>query len=77
MNTWIELAGWTLLHFLWQGAAAALAGAALLQVLRTASPHARYAVACITLGAMLAAPIASAGLLYRGGVAPSTVVTLA
>ena len=57
MNPWIDVAGWTLVHFLWQGAAIAAARRwPLLWLLRHRSPQARYAVACAALVAMLAAP---------------------
>ena len=60
MTSWIDVAGWTLLHFLWQGAAIAVATGALLHLLRNSSPQARYAVACAALALMLAAPIGTA-----------------
>jgi hypothetical protein len=60
MTSWIDVAGWTLLHFLWQGAAIAVMTAALLHVLRNSSPQARYGAACTALALMLAAPIATA-----------------
>jgi uncharacterized protein (TIGR03435 family) len=65
MTTWTELAGWTLLHFLWQGAVVVAAAGAALFVLRSASPHARYALACVTLAVMLAFPVATA--MWLGG----------
>ena len=48
--------GWTLLHFVWQGALAALAYAALDASLPRLGPHVRYAAACACLAAMLALP---------------------
>jgi uncharacterized protein (TIGR03435 family) len=60
MNAAIHLSGWTLVHFLWQGAAIALAAAIALRLLRDASPRPRYALACLALAAMLAAPVATA-----------------
>ena len=54
MNTVVEALGWTLLHFLWQGA---LIGALLglfLAVVRH-RPPVRYLVACLALGAMVLA----------------------
>ncbi len=56
MTSWIDLAGWTLVHFVWQGAAIALAAGAVLRLLQFASPQARYAVACSALALMLASP---------------------
>jgi uncharacterized protein (TIGR03435 family) len=61
MTTWIDLAGWTLLHFLWQGAIVWGVATVLLRSLWTA--QARYAVACVSLLAMVAAPLATAALL--------------
>ena len=58
---WIDVAGWTLLHFLWQGAGiAAMAFVAALLAARTAPPQTRYVVACIALVAMVAAPLVTA-----------------
>ncbi len=65
MNAWIDLAGWTLVHFVWQGAALAAAAAAVMWLLRHRSPQTRYAVACSALLAMLAAPIVTASVLSR------------
>jgi uncharacterized protein (TIGR03435 family) len=59
--TTIDLAGWTLLHFLWQGAIVWAVATVLLRSLWTA--QARYAVACASLLAMVAAPLATAALL--------------
>lgn len=54
---WVERLGWTLLHFLWQGLLlAGLYRAARLGVARS-RPQARYLAACLTLAAMLVAPI--------------------
>ncbi|MGH2397661.1 MAG: hypothetical protein ACRDFW_11890, partial [bacterium] len=63
MTTLTNIAGWTLLHFVWQGALIALAAAASLWLLRSASSQARYTVACAALAAMLAAPVVTAGLV--------------
>ena len=63
MTSWLDLAGWTLVHFVWQGAAIALAAAAVLRLLTFASPQARYAVACSALALMLAAPAFTALVL--------------
>ena len=48
--------GWTLLHFVWQGAAAASVLACLNLTLRRSAPQARYALACGSLLLMLALP---------------------
>ncbi|QOY92916.1 M56 family metallopeptidase [Massilia sp. UMI-21] len=48
--------GWTLVHFLWQGALIGCATAVLLTILRNARPEARYLVACSGLFLCLAWP---------------------
>lgn len=60
----LQVLGKTLLHSLWEGAliAAALYGA--LKLLGSASSRSRYALACVSLLAMLAAPVATFALLY-------------
>ena len=75
MNPWIDVAGWTLVHFLWEGATIALLALVALWGLRHRSPQARYAVACASLVAMLAAPIVTAAVLSRAVVviAPAAV----
>ena len=60
MTSWIDVAGWTLLHFVWQGAIIALFAALALHVLRAARPQLRYMAACAALGVMLAAPAVTA-----------------
>jgi beta-lactamase regulating signal transducer with metallopeptidase domain len=44
-----EALGWTLLHFIWQGTAVALALTCFLAIVRGASPQVRYAAACAAL----------------------------
>ena len=51
----LDSLGWTLVHFIWQGAALAALFAVANAVCRRAST--RYALAVITLGLMLAAPV--------------------
>lgn len=63
MSEWVHIAGWVLLHFLWQGSVLAIVAAAALRSLRLSSPNIRYAVACVALGAMLAAPLLTAFVL--------------
>ena len=48
--------GWTLLHFLWQGAAIALAYAVAQWALRRSSANARYLVGCVALVLVVLAP---------------------
>jgi uncharacterized protein (TIGR03435 family) len=60
MTMWTTTAGWTLLHFVWEGALVALIAALALRLLRGASAQARYVTACAGLLAALLAPIATA-----------------
>ncbi|MBK7292266.1 MAG: M48 family metalloprotease [Holophagaceae bacterium] len=53
---WAQSLGWTLIHFLWQGAALGLAAWLGLVLLRGASARARYGLACACLLLMVAAP---------------------
>jgi hypothetical protein len=59
MTSWVDVAGWTLLHFVWQGSVIALLAALALRLLRSSRPQIRYVVACGALGVMLAAPAAT------------------
>jgi len=63
MTAWTDVIGWTLVHFVWQGALAALATAAALWMLKGASAHVRYVVSCAGLLAALAAPLITLSLL--------------
>jgi beta-lactamase regulating signal transducer with metallopeptidase domain len=83
MNALTQVAGWTLIHFIWQGALIGLTVASLLRLTRRRSPNVRYAIACAGLAAMLAAPVATAQLVrpvvdpadapvFRAGTAHST-----
>ena len=56
MNDAIHAIGWTLVHFVWQGAVIGLLAAALLWMLRDARPGQRYASACAALLACLLWP---------------------
>jgi len=51
--------GWTLLHFLWQGALIAVLLAGALAILRGASSRSRYAVSCAAMMLMLAGAAAT------------------
>ncbi len=51
---WVEHLGWTLIHFLWQGA---LIAAIYAVARRSRTPQLRYLLACLALAAMVAAPI--------------------
>lgn len=49
--------GWTLVHFLWQGALIAVLYGAVRSLARTARAEGRYLLACAALASMMAAPI--------------------
>jgi len=72
----VDVLGWTLVHFVWQGAllAAVLTGA--LYLLRDHTPRVRYAVSCIVLIALLALPIGTGVLLSQNGPSAETQSTL-
>jgi beta-lactamase regulating signal transducer with metallopeptidase domain len=63
MNAWTHVIGWTLLHFVWQGALLAVTAAGALRLCRHRSADARYAIACMALAAMMAAPVITARVL--------------
>jgi len=67
MNPWTHVIGWTLIHFFWQGAILAVAAEGALRSCRSRSANTRYAIACVALAAMLAAPIVSARVLMTPG----------
>lgn len=54
-----QLLGWTLLHFVWQGALVALAYAGISLSLRRSTANLRYLVACASMLLMLALPVAT------------------
>ena len=64
--------GWTLLHFLWQGALLGLLAWLTLYLLRGADAKARYGVACAFLVLMVAAPVGTFQLLQQPGSHPAT-----
>ena len=68
MNSWIDVAGWTLVHFTWQGALAGAAAGTGVRLLRARSPQSRYLVLCAALAMMLAAPLVTARLLSGAAV---------
>jgi beta-lactamase regulating signal transducer with metallopeptidase domain len=67
--------GWTLLHFLWQGAALAAFLAALLAFVRRADK--RYALSVAALALMIAAPTVTFVLLWKSAPAISSAATQA
>lgn len=63
-----EKLGWTLIHFIWQGAAAAILLALLLRILRKSSANARYLVTCIGLVLIILLPIITFQLIDTAGI---------
>src|SRR5262249_45093829 len=73
MDTWIFVAGWTLVHFVWQGAVIG-AGAALgLYLLRGATSNVRYAFASGALLLMLMSLVVTAWLVSSPAATPIVV----
>lgn len=64
MRDWIDIIGWSLLHFAWQGALLGLAVAGVLWLCRRRSANARYAVASGGLLTLLATPVVTAAVLW-------------
>jgi uncharacterized protein (TIGR03435 family) len=60
MSTAIDVIGWTLVHFVWEGTLIGLVTAIVLASMARASSQTRYAVACLAMASMLAAPLATA-----------------
>jgi beta-lactamase regulating signal transducer with metallopeptidase domain len=54
---WAVALGWTLLHFVWQGALIAALAGATLGVMRDRTAQARYAVCCAALALLFLAPL--------------------
>ena len=67
---WVERLGWTLVHFLWQGAGISALYAIARRVTRSSSPNTRYILACVALAAMAAAPLVTWNLLRPSEPAP-------
>src|SRR5215831_1308515 len=63
METWIYVAGWTLVHFLWQGAVIGGGAAIGLYLLRGAAPNVRYVFASTAMILMPLSLIATASLV--------------
>lgn len=55
--------GWSLLHFIWEGAIVAISLAVLLKLLSGRSPQLRYVIACTALALMTALPLMTFGYL--------------
>jgi D-alanyl-D-alanine endopeptidase (penicillin-binding protein 7) len=67
VGAFVASLGWTLLHFVWQGALIGCATAVLLVALRNARSETRYAVACGALLLCIAWPAANLALMLQGG----------
>jgi len=63
MTMLAHVAGWTLIHFIWEGAAIAIIVWIALRLARKQSANVRYLMACAGLVAMIAAPAATARTL--------------
>lgn len=68
MNAW-QWAGWTMLHYLWIGAAIGVVTALVRRILRGAAPQVRYGVMLASLGLLTLAPLAVAWKLSDSVVA--------
>ena len=53
----VQRIGWTLVHFLWQGAAVAVVLAVVLRILRNSSANLRYVISCTALLLMVVLPV--------------------
>src|SRR4051812_32481389 len=77
MTAWTDVIGWTLLHFIWEGALIGAVTAAALHACRRASARLRYVIAC---GGLLTALAAVAGtpiaLMGGDGFAPQPSVSV-
>ncbi len=72
--TIVEGVGWVLVHFVWQGAAIALALAVLLAIAGDAQARVRYALSCGALALMLVATLATAARVATGSAGRSAAV---
>ena len=63
METWVYVAGWTLVHFLWQGTVIGGGAAIGLYLLRNAAPNVRYVFASAALTLMPLSLVATACLV--------------
>ena len=64
MTPLLEIAGWSLIHFVWQGCAIAVIAALALRLTERRAAAVRYAVAGAGLALMIAAPIATGRVLW-------------
>lgn len=75
-STMLFTLGWTLVHFLWQGAAVGVLYALLRHLLRDKSPLSRYNLALGTLMALAVLPIITFIYLSHASAGSNAVVTL-
>lgn len=79
-DTVITAAGWTLIHFLWQGAVIGALFFGVMHLMRNASAIARYWLGMLALGAMLASAITTfcycLGSASGGGIQPVDLATV-
>ena len=79
LNDAIEVLGWTLLHFVWQGTVVGVLAATLLLALRRRSANARYLTAVSALGLMFLLPLGTIAWIERtpppGEVSPIVMTT--
>lgn len=61
----LELLGWSLVHFVWQGVVLALVLTVVLRLLRCKSAQTRYVAGCAALALMAACPLATIGWLAQ------------
>ncbi len=70
----VQKLGWTLLHFVWQAAVAALLLSVLLRVLRKSAANLRYVLACLTLGLIVLLPVVTLHLVPISASYPTALV---
>ena len=63
MITWMHVAGWVLVHFVWQGAVVAAFAALALRLCRRQSASVRYVIACGAMIAMVLAVVMTAAAI--------------
>ena len=78
-NSVAQALGWTLLHFLWEGAVLGFVAWAGLWLLRHRSANARYLWACVCLALMLGSALAAFALLRPAfqGTSPQAALSVA
>ncbi len=72
MTPLLEIAGWSLIHFVWQGCAIAAGAAIALRLTERRAAAVRYALAGAGLALMVAAPIVTGRALWLGAGSTST-----